>query len=302
MKFIQFLVPIVLILVLLTLFYFKYDLVFTITRKNLQLNDGQEKNEIHSTTEDTNELPYLSNTSKLKTGDSHWENMKGAQERNKMKSILLLRPGKSGSGTALERFQLSNIKFDFCHPLPCINQTRDAESVFITIRDPVERFVSAFNWRSLLICNDFNETRQRGRSRANYPMEYCDERVEEKEIIHHKYKKNVNNLAMALCQQHHHKEAITDVDKISHAKYSLSDWLQPSKIWHNSEGESKLLPLVLESGYDFKNQIDESIRFVFSHNYDAEALEKKENKYKNKLEQKSKLSFDKSLRNGDRLM
>jgi len=211
--------------------------------------------------------------------NNQWKNqVKEAQKESKIHSTddvknlsmeipLYLHLGKSGGGTVWDELKLWKIdKVHRCHPNPgpCKDKIRKAKSLLISIRDPVERFVSAFNWRSLLVCKDFNETRTKGHQSAlRNPIKHCKPmKNKEKNILLYKYKSNVNNLAMALCKKQN-KGAIKDVKHIQHAKYSLSDWLHPSGIWHNSEGGSKLIPVVLEHGYNITKQTYDSIRSVF---------------------------------------
>jgi hypothetical protein len=74
--------------------------------------------------------------------------------------FTFVHPGKGGGGSFLERAQsVWRLNLTECHPNPCNNllqtQTKGASSggktptkkLIISIRDPIDRFVSAFYWR-----------------------------------------------------------------------------------------------------------------------------------------------------------
>jgi len=173
------------------------------------------------------------------------------------KKIKFLHPGKSGGGTFDSRLKYFwDMKFDEAHPHPMKIKKDDIS--FITIRDPIDRFVSSFNWRLVVLCNIDGDKRNHGKKAVQHPESYCKVAPkEEGKILFHKYKKDVNLLAEALCSNNkkERKQAEKDVLQIQHAQHSLSDWLRNVKNWHN------IVPIVLEKYFDFNKQIDEAIQY-----------------------------------------
>lgn len=207
----------------------------------------------------------------------------------KLGSQLLLHLGKAGGGTVKHTFQLWESKVPKCHSNPCIKDTQDSELVFVTIRDPVDRFVSGFNWRELLLCNKHNETRRTFARAYTNPKKYCKQMSDkESYILHEKYMSNVSQLAMALCQEDNSK-AEEDVSSIGHAKYALSDWLPSSQHWQY-EGKSKLLPMVVEPGYDFIEQINNQFKYSVVKQNGTSSLIRNEKIFKKNSQQEDEKS------------
>jgi len=207
----------------------------------------------------------------------------------KLGSKVLLHLGKAGGGTAKHTFQLWGSKVPECHPTPCTKDTQDSELVFVTIRDPIDRFVSGFNWRELLLCNKYNETRRTVARGANKnPKEYCQVSDKERYILHEKYMSNVSQLAMALCQEDNYK-AEEDLSSIIHAKYTLSDWLPSSQHWQY-EDKSKLLTMVVEPGYDFIEQINNQFKYSVMKQHGTSSLLRDEKRFKRNSQQEDENS------------
>ena len=154
--------------------------------------------------------------------------------------------GKAGGGTIesrkayLKHQGLPVPPSKTCHPAPCINpkKTRYKHGavpwpggVLINVRDPVARFVSAFDWAAALLCKEMNETRKPTSGAFNNPGTRCKihsrktgvNSDEELHMIMNKYAKDANRLAEALCSSP--EEAQHDVGIILHAKDHLVDHL-----------------------------------------------------------------------------
>lgn len=136
----------------------------------------------------------------------------------------------------------------------------------ITIRDPVERFVSAFNWRLVVSCNPDGDDRKAGPGAHNNPGHLCkskNKNVEEAKILFHRYEKNVNILAEALCSKNEieKEQAHYDMKEIVHVKHSLSDWIGDSK-----DDLSRFIPIVLHESIDLNEQIDEAVELAYINN------------------------------------
>ena len=177
-----------------------------------------------------------------------------------MNDTLFLHLGKAGGGSVWERMKAWQALFPKCHPKPCPIRLRHSNLTLVNVRDPVDRFVSAFNWRSLVLCRPQNETRLQGMAEAvKHPDLFCKSIYPwESTMIHEQYKSNVNMLAEALCDHGITGEKVRkDLKRIMHAKHFLSDWL-PNRSVHTAN----LIAVVMEPGFDFIQQIDSALKWV----------------------------------------
>lgn len=178
------------------------------------------------------------------------------------RKYLFLHPGKSGGGTFDERVKgIWNIKISQCHPYPCPSNNKRNKVRFITVRDPVDKFESAFNWRLIIFCNPNGDNREPASSSFLSPETKCTKQNgKEIDILFHKYQQNVNMLAESLCSKNEKKkqEAENDVGLIGHMNH-LVEWLGDGKDWE------RLVPIVLEENYDFNEGIDQAVRWTQQH-------------------------------------
>lgn len=176
----------------------------------------------------------------------------------------------SSTGTVRERTGADwNISFPQIHPRPRLRQTQEElgnknrTAIFISLRDPVDRFVSSFYWRLLISCDPEGDTRSPGNA-PNNPGKYCTHRVSEREqeILFYRYNRDANELASALCSTNVTKAklAANDMKRIEHTRHTIVDWLG----WNLTVYEDKLFPIVLEPSYDFKSQVDDVIRWAYN--------------------------------------
>jgi len=177
-----------------------------------------------------------------------------------MNKFIFLHPGKSGGGTFKMRLKyLWRMEMLNCHPRPkkCFQHWNKRKASFITIRDPIDRFVSAFNWRSILLCNDDNVREKfkylQDKDKVTFdPILHCKERQHETQVIFQKYQQNVSVLAEGICSNW--SQTKNDLDFIGHIREgSLTEWFHGRKNW------DRLIPIILEKDVDFKEQIDEGI-------------------------------------------
>ena len=183
-----------------------------------------------------------SQQSECLTEDNFWEKKCYI---NMTKSVIFYHLGKGGGGTIFSSLEESGIIIKRDHPRPKhdLGQFRNGVKVLINVRDPVDRFVSAFNWRSLLFCQRDGEHRGRfpteierkhkGQARYqpySHPQEFCyDESVVpvEANIIQNIYNDDINMLAEALCEESSsYNQAVEYSKRIGHARLSLSGWLE----------------------------------------------------------------------------
>jgi len=142
--------------------------------------------------------------------------------------------GKGGGGTLMKVF---NIGVKWVHPEPrsSINEqllSGPLNTLIVNVRDPIDRFVSAFNWRLAILCRPDDE-RHRGKKSVNgkvigatkHPNEYCKTGSEEEEILlREKYQSSPSILAEALCDGSPMRQAQDDFNLIHHS-LTLTDWL-----------------------------------------------------------------------------
>jgi len=196
---------------------------------------------------------------------------------------LLLHIGKAGGGTLQSRWRfIYGINPpQSCHPLPCPSvfrlstakmHTRNPnsrkqhlpplvtlKSILITIRDPIDRFVSAVNWRLTELCDPRGDNRTVHQQPWDSPDERCNlqsllSSPKERQVLFFKYQGNVSLLAEALCTEEGKKDRML----ILHTN-SIQEWLTRTT-WETSR--NKLLPVVQERGFDFHDQLDQAIEWV----------------------------------------
>lgn len=183
---------------------------------------------------------------------------------------VFLHIGKAAGGTFMHRARhVWKLQVEECHPDPChyyilqnntdpltannnnnttiINSTMTA---IVSIRDPVDRFVSAFYWKRKTICarhpnlcanaktwqQQQNLHRHRPPSLSSSSLSLSDTNSSSLDIIEamqryilfEKYQQNANMLAESLCRDDNYTafvDAQVDVGMIAHMKNSIHDWL-----------------------------------------------------------------------------
>lgn len=179
-----------------------------------------------------------------------------------MRDMVFLHMGKAGGGTVRDRAESGwGLSFREEHPKP--NKSRKKGLIWIGLRDPVDRFVSAFYWRKLVICDPDNETRKVGKAAFAHPTEICKRSTErEEEIIFSRYNRDAGNLAEALCSSNASEASLAaeDIKYIGHVQFDISDWLGDDL----GQYSETLFPIILESPFDLNLQIDDAVRWVHS--------------------------------------
>jgi len=140
---------------------------------------------------------------------------------------VLFHVGKGGGGMLHSRFG-KNIQF--IHPFPQSSikkqlQNGPLRTLIVNVRDPVDRFISAFNWRNAVLCHP-NDKRQKGKAEATaQPNKFCKERSDEEILLRETYQSNPSVLAEALCHDSPLRPlAEKDYRKIGHSR-TLTEWL-----------------------------------------------------------------------------
>mmetsp|Transcript_12204 Transcript_12204/g.23801 ORF Transcript_12204/g.23801 Transcript_12204/m.23801 type:complete len:471 (-) Transcript_12204:50-1462(-) len=153
-----------------------------------------------------------------------------------MDSLRFFHLGKGGGGTIEFILKDYHVAFERNHPRPRFDLKLlrgPTTTLLINIRDPVDRFVSAFKWRALLFCgkDDTRVKYTKGNKRPPhiYPDKVCygGDHQEEKQMLHQDFQYDPNLLAEALCEDSPDFETTAEKLKlIAHARYSLNDWLK----------------------------------------------------------------------------
>jgi hypothetical protein len=169
--------------------------------------------------------------------------------------------GKAGGGTVKQRFKkIWRLDATQCHPSPCFSNTTtttttDTPLVFVTLRDPVDRFVSAFYWRIFRLCE---ESGLSVGDCARPPK--TAQHQELVKLLFDRYEKNASRLAEDLCSTDAEAAAVARkaVQQIPHAQYSIHDWMayawQPEQVY----------PLVMEAGaQELEEQFDSAVSWLY---------------------------------------
>ena len=221
---------------------------------------------------------------------------------NLTETVRFYHLGKGGGGTIFLSLLENGIYIQRDHPRPIygIDQLLNGPvtTLLINIRDPVDRFVSAFNWRSFLFCQRHGELRKKYPSEVDekdrrmhqphlHPQEFCfEESINPKEakIIQRLYEDDINKLAVSLCEESNsYEQAVESIKFISHAKLNLFQWLQflvetntSSRI--KSQGLKKMMAITIEgrNGHNNSSLLEQSHEVIqelyFDHGITEEAL------------------------------
>lgn len=167
--------------------------------------------------------------------------------------------GKAGGGTVSAVFNALNKRQKKFHAPRQRYPNTDGHVFLVTIRDPVDRFVSAFHWAGRVACQS-NDTREVATKENWHRYNYTELGIKsmckpETNLVDSKYNFNVNNLAEALCEKGEEKY----VKQIEHMKYSIVDYI--SKLLNERERTSFKF-MVMEPEYDFLSQILSAIEVV----------------------------------------
>ena len=181
--------------------------------------------------------------------------------------VLVLHIGKSAGGTLIHRVrQQWRLFVEQCHPSPCgakLQAMNPQPELFLTLRDPVDRFVSAFYWRAYMVCHpDKTKRLWKGPPRGCHVAKVPAARKEAK-IIYIEYNMDASRLAEELCSPDPsvRGNASMALQTIQHAKWTISDFLKFD--WKRGSANN-LFPLVVERGIDsFENQTDQAVHWLY---------------------------------------
>lgn len=150
------------------------------------------------------------------------------------RDAIFLHVGKAAGGSIMERFHQWNLQVPTCHPVPCYSMLagNPNSGVIVPIRDPVDRFVSAFYWRLMVLCNPDGDQREGGTGHpAVHPELFCKNntarRRDEVEGLFHLFRRNASLLAESLCSANATLAslAVQTMRSIEHARTGIVQWL-----------------------------------------------------------------------------
>jgi len=195
---------------------------------------------------------------------------------------MFIHMGKAGGGNIDDqvknkwRLHVDKIhpKITNGYPKPLLNK----QAIWISLRDPVDRFLSAFYWRLIIFCDRKGDKRKISNINAyKYPKEYCRtgwNKSKEYYTLFHHYDRDANNLAAAVCASYNTKNetAIQDIQNIGHVGKGqmITDWI-PLKGANSTDNNTKYLkpdinifPIVLEHPFDLVAQVDDAVEWTYN--------------------------------------
>ncbi|ACI65064.1 predicted protein [Thalassiosira pseudonana CCMP1335] len=202
------------------------------------------------------------------------------------KNVIFFHVGKAGGGTVKKTLGENKLSVSMSHPKPKIKYIdrlkHDQASLIINVRDPVDRFASAFHWRLLLLCspNDTRRQPEEGDKAFESPREFCYNIKRQEKILREKYKSSPSVLGEALCDESgKQEEAAKEASKIGHS-LQLVQWLdflvEPeliAEVTENGIRDFMALPLEKQKGNDsplFEQHLDQLSLALLEQRYGRE--------------------------------
>jgi len=263
-------------------------------QKSLEVEDQAEENTIERNTD------VIENESR-----DHHTKQKRLPPNLLIERMIFLHMGKAGGGTVRQRAREGwNISFRGKHPYPPDQITRASfgtrfQAEWINLRDPVDRFVSAFYWRQMVLCDPEGDERTAGQGFVRLPdglSRFCKMpqnalEQRESEALFYRYNRSAEELAAALCSTNRTKASLAaeDMKTILHAKDGIADWLGSN--FRNYT--DTMFPIILESGFDLESQVDDAIHWTYeaTHFENEQSFEQRQ-AYANALPKRLKPDFE----------
>jgi hypothetical protein len=180
---------------------------------------------------------------------------------------IFLHVGKAGGGSIEHRAATKwNIALCRCHPDPCPHLVDGSSHYLINVRDPIDRFVSIFQWRMIVLCHpNGDDQRIPVVEGAFQDTEHLCEMAmphnqEEVRTLFDTYQGDVNRLAESLCPATAASlDAEPDLVLIRHTP-TLRDWLGTDWL----DFHTKLFPIILDRSVDMEQQVDDAIVWLYN--------------------------------------
>lgn len=204
--------------------------------------------------------------------------------------------GKSGGGTFKAFDKEYKLGLQINHPAPKRSSVHGLingplTSLIMTIRDPVEHFVSMFNWQLLILCHPDDERLQANYSHPDNTGEFCiSTRVEQERTLRETYKGDPNMLAEALCEDSgHYEQAVRDLADINHSM-KISQWLQflIDTNYNKDQGIQNFMAIPMS--LNFEDDVEALILDLLRERYGSnilDARQRKEESFKREKEAKT---------------
>jgi len=257
---------------------------------------------------------------KIVTLDKFWSNEKCKFRIGR--DTIYLHQGKAGGGTVGYMGTKFHLGLRSDHPFIKEESIQDLmngplTTLIFTVRDPVDRFVSMFNWRLLTLCHPGDKrlktithedsAQQQKQKRKSHsarrvgghsenPQKYClSTKVDLEKTLRARYKSDPNVMAEALCRDSpKYEQAVQDLTGINHSP-TIFEWLEllinPNMISNiTKHGVQNFIAIPLSSRFDddLETVIMEMIQQRFGNNILSAMNDKPSNKsLKSKLSHSS---------------
>ena len=180
---------------------------------------------------------------------------------------LFLHMGKAAGGTILERTRdVWKMKIKECHPklCPLATQYPNRTGLLLSVRDPIDRWVSAYYWRLHIICNpDGSDPRKIDNGASHNPQRFCKkmQKKKTKHLFDGTFHHDANRVAEALCSLSDPKLAQLanlTMPQVHHAQIFIHDWLDFD--WKSEH----LFALVVgdRDSFDLEAQVDAAMQWL----------------------------------------
>jgi len=197
-------------------------------------------------------------------------------------SVTFFHVGKAGGGTITNELRRRyRIGVASTHPKPNPSRIREfqipgrSQTLIVNVRDPVDRFVSAFRWRVVVLCHPDDERDGHKKGAAQRPEDMCKNSpsdLAEERMLRERYRSDPSVLGEAMCGGEDaavRERAVEDYSSIGHSMM-LVEWLrfliEPTLVEKISEdGIQNVVALPLERLQDGTTLFEQHIRQVSLH-------------------------------------
>ena len=133
-------------------------------------------------------------------------------------TVTFFHLGKAGGGTVSRELRLNHMSISMSHPKPNPGrivelQRGPSQTLIVNLRDPIDRFISAFRWRLVVLCSPDDERKAGRKGAAQDPFGKCKTSITmkaEEKMLRETYNSDPNVIAEALCEDNpKHAQAVT---------------------------------------------------------------------------------------------
>ena len=178
---------------------------------------------------------------------------------------VFLHMGKAAGGSIAERGRdLWGMRIKECHPQLCSMATEfpNSTNLLISLRDPIDRFVSAYYWRLYVVCDPDGDKRQRAQGASHNPEQFCKRKATWSiKNLFRKFNRNASQLAEALCSSDPQLANLAQatMPQVHHSQIWIRDWLDFD--WQ----PERMFALVAERNtVELEPQIDTAMEWLYN--------------------------------------